>query len=131
MVKAVQEIVYPSEIGGGEGTTLLAPQNFTMRETGMILQIIPKILEGGMIVLALRPQWVTLERWEEYPAALATGRRSRTIPFRQPVFSVTSFETQVTIADGDTILLGSSSTTDGKWVNVGFLTAKKMRVESQ
>jgi type II secretory pathway component GspD/PulD (secretin) len=102
---------------------MLVSDNFTMRETGMILQVIPKVSEDGtLLTLNLRPQRVTLDQW------ISHGPKNL---FRQPVFGVTSFETQIEIEDGDTVLLGSSSTTDGKWVNVGFLTAKKMRVLSQ
>ena len=140
IVKVVQEIIFPSEFnvqienasafGGGvrmsKAVWVCEPMNFTMRETGMILQIIPKVMEGGLLCLNLRPQWVTLDRWETY----GDGSTKKD-PFRQPVFGVTSFETQVTLQDGDTILIGSSSTPDGKWVNVGFLTAKKLKVEQK
>jgi len=141
IVKVVQEIIYPTEFnaqiaaasatGGGVSMRggavwVCEPMNFTMRETGMILQIIPEVKDGGLIRLNLCPQWVTLDRWETY----GDGSTKKD-PFRQPVFGVTSFETQVTLQDGDTILLGSSSTPDGKWVNVGFLTAKKLKVEQK
>jgi hypothetical protein len=134
IVKVTQEISYPSEFNvqmsyassdGGmsfrKPIWVPEPQNFTMRETGIILQITPKVEENGtLITLNLKPQWVTLDQW------ISHGPKNL---FLQPVFGVTSFESQVTIADGDTILLGNSSTTDGKWVNVGFLTAKKVRVQ--
>jgi type II secretory pathway component GspD/PulD (secretin) len=141
IVKVTQEILYPSEfnvqIAAANAHSwapnfrgvlwVCEPQNFTMRETGMILQVIPKVEDNALISLNLKPQWVTLDRWEVIPAGFLFGRS----PFRQPVFGVTSFETQVTITDGDTVLLGNSSTTDGKWVNVGFLTVKKTRTQPQ
>jgi len=143
VVKAVQEIIYPSalvmETGAGDsnqvarvsGAGALVPSHFTMRETGMILQVIPKRSDNrSLITLAMRPHWITLERWESYPARLVMGGRYRTIPFRQPVFSVTSCETHVTVEDGDTILIGNSTATDGEWVNVGFLTAKLAHVRT-
>ena len=116
VVKAVQEIIYPAEqIAKVSEDVRVVPYIFTMRETGMILQVIPKVSDNrSCITLTMRPQWVTLERWESYPAGLAAGGRHRTIPFRQPVFSVMSFETQVTVEDGDTILIGSSSPPDGE-----------------
>jgi hypothetical protein len=40
---------------------------------------------------------------------------------------MTSYETQTVVEAGKTILLGCSSTPDGKWVHVGFLTAKECR----
>jgi len=131
VVKVTQEMVYPSEFnvqisesGGAHFNFRRAvwvpePQNFTMRETGMVLGIIPKIEENARITLSLKPQWVAFDRWD--------GGFLPHLPFRQPVFSATSFEMKITIADGDTILLGGSSTpaSDGKWVNVGFLTVHK------
>jgi len=120
-VKAVQEIIYPSEWNG------LGPCNFTMREIGMILPVMPDMNDYGteaLINVSLRPQWVTLERWELYPAQ----GKNKTIPFRQPVFSATSFEAQVMIQDGDTILLGTISAPDGKGVHAGFLTVKRVDV---
>ena len=132
-VRVTQEMLYPTEfnvqVGSGgcfapshravEAVGIPEPQNFTMRETGMVLQMIPKIEETALITLSLRPQWITFDRWD--------GGFLTKLPFRQPVFSVTSFETVITVADGDTILLGGSSTptSDSKWVNVGFLTVRK------
>jgi type II secretory pathway component GspD/PulD (secretin) len=128
-VKAVQELIYPSEIGGAEGSSFVGPQNMTMREIGMILQVIPDVGENALITLSLRPQWVSLDGWVSYPTGSISNWNRRTIPFRQPVCSVMSFDTQVSVTDGDTILLGNASTPDGEWVNVGFLTAKRMRIQ--
>jgi len=135
IVKVAQEIIYPSEFNvqisqsGGTGgidfrkaVWVPEPQNFTMRETGTILQIIPHIEENTLISLHLKPQWVTLDQW------ISHGPKNL---FRQPVFGVTSFESHVTLADGETILLGNSSSPDGKSVNVGFLTAKRVNVHNQ
>jgi hypothetical protein len=58
------------------------------------------------------------------PAERKSGWGSRKISLRQPVFNATTFETQVLMQEGQTVLLGSSSSPDGKWVYVGFLTVK-------
>ena len=145
MVKAVQEVIYPSEwawvtADAGEpgakqpsrlsmAGAFFEPQNFTMRETGMILQFIPQISneDGSLIKMTLRPQWVTLERWEPLPViGLTSGGKRQVIQLNQPVFNTTSFETQVNVNDGDTILLGTASTPDGKWVHAVFLTVKRV-----
>ena len=127
IVKDVQEVIYPSEcsIMTTNGLALIEPQNYTMREVGSILQVIVKMdmdasdAEDNMLYLCMRPQWVELERYEPFP----TG--PNTAPFLQPVFSAASFEaSSLMMRSGDTILLGSSSTPDGKSVRVWFLTAK-------
>ncbi len=138
-MKSVRELVFSEEMAGSQADSsnserggVLMPSKFEMREVGMILQVVPEIdaSDRSLINLILSPQWVTLDRWDSYPSAVAAGWTHKTLPFRQPVFGVTSFQTQVTMADGGTVLLGSSSTPDGKWVNVGFLTARRVNVQS-
>jgi Flp pilus assembly secretin CpaC len=141
IVKAVKEVCYPTELltdvgqKGSNVTSLstvnaLVPCNFSMRETGMILQVVPEVsTDNSQINVTLKPQWITLDRWESYPADLATAWTHQTHFFKQPVFGVTTFETQVTVKDGGTILLGSCSTPDGEWVQVAFLTARLRDVQ--
>jgi Flp pilus assembly secretin CpaC len=129
IVKAVREILYPSELRtdcGQEESTVLMPSSFAMREVGMTLQVMPELVtpDGSHIRLTVKPQWVTLDGWKTYPSTLGTGWARKTLPFRQPIFGLTSFETQTVVQKGETVLLGSSSTPDGKWVHVGFLTVK-------
>jgi hypothetical protein len=137
VLKAVQEVVYPTElltevnqaecnIALQSAPRALVPGNFTTRETGMTLQVVPEIssTDQSQIHVRLKPQWVTLEGWKSFPAERTVGWRHTTFPFKQPMFGVTSFETDVTVEAGKTVLLGSSSTPDGKWVHVGFLTVK-------
>ena len=142
IVKAVREVNYPTELvtdvaQTGSNSTVrsaaqaVTPANFSMRETGMILQVIPEIseMDRSQIHVTTKPQWVTMEGWESYPADLASGWTQKTLSFKQPVFGVTTFETQVTVKDGGTLLLGSCSTPDGEWVNVGFVTARLKDVQ--
>ena len=141
VVKAVREVIFPTELltdGGQTGSNVtsrsaahaLIPGNFERRETGMTLQVVPEVTQGGKVInLMLNPQWVTQEGWESYPASLAAGWTYKTLNFRQPVFGVTSFQTSATVKDGGTVLLGSSSTPDGEWVQVGFLTVRLRDVQ--
>ncbi|MCL1920559.1 MAG: hypothetical protein FWG50_05690 [Kiritimatiellaeota bacterium] len=111
-VKAVREVLSPN-VPHGESD----PNHFTMREVGMIFQAIPTIgceAEDTFVEMSLRTQWVTQERWG---------------PRRQPVFGTTNFETQVKVNDGDTILLGSTTVPDGKWVHAGFLTVRLVQLQ--
>ena len=64
------------------------------------------------------------------PAALADRWHSSAEPLRQPVFESMSFQTQVTVRNGETILLGGSSTPDGERVYYGFLTVTLVDVQS-
>jgi Flp pilus assembly secretin CpaC len=141
IVKAVQEVIYPAElladVGKADSTMTarstakaLMPGSFTMQETGMILQVVPEVIQSGSLInLVLRPQWVTLEGWESYPVDLSSSWTHHAHSFKQPIFGVTSFETQTLVKDGGTVLLGSCSTPDGEWVHVGFLAARLKNVQ--
>jgi Flp pilus assembly secretin CpaC len=144
VMKSVREVTYPTELdvdssqtgSNGtlwDGTKALTPCNYEMRDVGMLLQVMPEVSAENysQILLILNPQWITLDRWETYPAELAAGRTSKTLPLRQPVFGVTRFQTQIEVKDGQTVLLGSSSTPDGKWVHVGFLTVRRVDPQAE
>jgi general secretion pathway protein D len=138
VIKVVTEYIYPSEFnvqisqqgsggyGGGYSTgeplAIVEPQNFTMREVGVILQVIPKLSDDAqMITLAMRPQVVSEPVWKNYgtrvprvtviPASLANPAGSTTteyieLPMEQPFFSVRAVETQLTINNGATVVMG-------------------------
>ena len=139
VAKAVQEVIYPAELSGGDagrsngvaavaGTVL--PSRFAAREVGVILQVVPSVVAGGeRIDLMLSAQWLTLKEWEAYHAARAGRWRASAVPLRQPLFEVTSFQTQVSVKNGGTVLLGGISTPDNEWVHYGLLTAKRVEVE--
>jgi hypothetical protein len=142
VAKAVQEVLYPTELNRAGGTNrndlatvggAVVPGGFEMREVGMILQVVPEISSsrGRMINLMLNPVWTELNRWETYQADSAGGGGSAKVPFRQPVFGAVSCQTQVSVMDGETILLGGSSTPDGDWTRYVFLTAKRSDIPQQ
>jgi len=137
-MKTVQEVIYPTEFPM-DGVVCasnqvfqcgaLVPAGFAMREVGMILQVIPELTPNGKLInVTLAPAWVTLDRWESYPANMASEGKHKAVPFRQPVFGVTSFSTRVQVENGGTVLIGSSLTPDGEQVNVGFLTVRLREV---
>ena len=140
IVKAVQEVIYPTEISNvwpnEEGTRasevgFVEPCNFEMRQVGISLQVIPEIDPSGgtWIGLMLRPEWVTLNRWETFPVSMVGKRAHKTIPFRQPVFAVTSFDTRLTVEDGETVLLGCGGPANGEWIDYVFLTVRLVPVQ--
>jgi Bacterial type II and III secretion system protein len=136
VMKAVQEVTYPTEllteveqaespVDLESNPQALIPGNFTTRETGITLKVVPEVdADQSQINVTIKPIWVTLEGWKSSSADRASGLRKTKISLRQPVLNVTSFETQTVVKEGQTVLLGSSSSPDGKWVNVGFLTVK-------
>lgn len=88
VIKVVTEYIYPQDYdvtiessgssgggwnsGGGSGGTsqilaMVEPQNFTMREVGVILDVTPEITaEGQLINLELKPQVVDEPIWHDY-----------------------------------------------------------------
>ena len=85
VIKVVTEYIYPqdydvqlqsssSSSGGGQGRSnsavlaIVEPQNFTMREVGVILDVTPTYSEanGGTIDLELKPQVVDEPTWKNY-----------------------------------------------------------------
>ena len=91
----------------------------------MTLQVVPEVdTEKSQVNVTIRPTWVTLEGWRSIPVERVSGPGTKKLSLRQPVFRVTKFETQALIKEGGTVLIGNSSTPDGKWIYVGFLTVK-------
>ena len=139
IIKAVKEMIFPTEFNGmvDGGTNLnptvdiVLPSNFETREVGIVLQLVAEAREGGLIELMLNPQWTTLDGWERYDAGIPTRWGLRKLSLRQPVFNCTSWQTQVTMKVGETILLGGVATSDGKWVHYGFLRASTQTVEAE
>ena len=83
IMKVVTEYIYPTEFevqevntSGGSSTSsathvpvpfMVEPQNFEMREVGVILQVVPEVsAEGQMINLLLNPQVVSEPVWKNY-----------------------------------------------------------------
>jgi general secretion pathway protein D len=138
VMKVVTEYIYPTEFevqisqqsgGGGTGTTIsdplamVEPQNFEMREVGVILQVVPEVsAEGQMINLMLNPQVVSEPVWKNYgtkipkttydTSTVAGGLYAVPVtsyielPMEQPFFSVRSVQTQLSIYNGATVVMG-------------------------
>jgi general secretion pathway protein D len=156
IMKVVTEYIYPSEfnvqisqqgnsggggINGGGGTgepvAIVEPQNFTMREVGVILQVVPEVSsEGQMINLTMKPQVVSEPVWKNYGTKLpkttyegvagvgavvpgvAAAPVPKTeyveLPMEQPFFTVRSVETQLLVYNGATVVMGGLITEQRK-----------------
>jgi general secretion pathway protein D len=98
IMKVVTEYIYPTEFevqeidasGGGGGSTgsttsipvpfMVEPQNFEMREVGVILQVVPEVsAEGQMINLMLNPQVVSEPVWKNYGTKIPVEKQAPTL----------------------------------------------------
>ncbi|MFO7534473.1 MAG: hypothetical protein R6X19_02100 [Kiritimatiellia bacterium] len=122
-IRVVTEYIYPTEFdiitpesatGSGTGTTIAdpkmvaEPQNFETREVGVILSVVPEVSpEGNMINLNMRPEVVSDPIWKEYGVTLNDAQgRPYLVSMPQPFFQKRSVETQISIYDGATVVMG-------------------------
>ena len=137
-IKVVTEYIYPQEYNvemletttGTSDTTsysgaVVEPQNFVMREVGVILEVTPEVTpDGSMINLTLSPSVVSEPTWKNYgstyPVSTATGtdllgNQTYTteyvqLPMEQPFFPVRSVATSVQIYNDATVVMGGMIT---------------------
>jgi general secretion pathway protein D len=96
-MKVVTEYIYPAEYdvqltasgggssggsssGGGSSETLavVEPENCTMREVGVILQVTPELSQGGQLInLHLHPQVVSDATWKNYGMRIPKSSNSQ------------------------------------------------------
>ena len=129
IMKVVTEYIYPTEfeVIDGRGETsgrdggaamnmpAVEPQNFDMREVGVILQVLPEVsAEGQMINLTMNPQVVSDPVWKDYGydvTALVDGEAVVShLPMEQPWFKVRSVSTSISIYNGATVVMGGMIT---------------------
>ena len=186
-MKVVEEYIYPTEYdvqltasgggssggssSGGGSSEILAvvePENFTMREVGVILQVTPELSQGGQLInLHLHPQVVSEPTWKNYGMRIPKSSNAQIDPFgsvggiitslasilaldtisqdlkdmvtdqamssidsinnstgdtityydapmEQPFFKTRSIETDITIANGATVVMGGLITEERK-----------------
>lgn len=124
-IVVAEEFRYPesygdtaAEVGRGDsnsgsaGVAITAgtPQSFTTRNVGVEMEVTPTVEEDNSISLRLKPKVTEFEGFVEYggtSVAIASDT-TVTVPsgFYQPVFSVREVNTEVTIYDGATVVMG-------------------------
>lgn len=120
------------------------PQNFTMREAGLILDATAQALDDGLIELDCKVQFVSDPIWKDYGMRLpfAAGGRTDASPsdvvyydleMEQPFFPASSADTRLHIKPGTTLALEAGSNTDTKdgRMAVFFLTVRKLDIVEQ
>ncbi|MDR0418085.1 MAG: type II and III secretion system protein [Puniceicoccales bacterium] len=129
-----QEFIYPktygeisSEVGTGDansaGVTITAgtPSDFETRNVGVEMNVTPTVEENNCISLQLSPKVTEFEGFIEYGGrsiAISGNTRADLPPgFYQPIFSTREIQTEVTIYDGATVVMGGLTREEIKEVN--------------
>jgi len=127
--KSVTEYIYPTdydvqigEMAGSvsnenvrqSGIVTVEPQSFTMREVGTILDVTPKLEEGGKTVnIEVRAQIVGEPTWKNYGMQLPSPNGGTySLPMEQPFFPVRATDTKLKAALDETLLLSACVSAD-------------------
>jgi general secretion pathway protein D len=118
-----QSSVTPAtQTGGGGGVTITAgtPQDFTVQEIGVNLEVTPTVAADDSIALNLKPKVTEFEGFVEYGGtsiAISDGI-TVSVPsgFFQPIFSTREVTTDVTVFDGATVVIGGLTREEVKTV---------------
>ena len=109
--------------GGSAGVTITAgtPQDFTVQEVGVTLEVTPAVGLDDSIALNLKPKVTEFEGFVEYggTSIAISGATTVTIPsgFFQPIFTTREVSTDVTVFDGATVVIGGLTREEVKTVN--------------
>ena len=125
-VKSVTECLYPQDFDVmiGEmkscgsnanaqvrtfGVVAAEPQNFTMREVGMIVRATPRLMDDGKHAeVMLRAEVVGTSDWLEYGSRLpAPDGSDYELTMKQPVFPSRLIESRYKVVLGETQLIGA------------------------
>ena len=107
--------------GNGVAITAGTPQDFTVKEVGVTLEVTPTVGADDSIALNLKPTVTEFEGFVEYggTSVAITGTTTVTVPsgFFQPIFNQRQVTTDVTIFDGATVVIGGLTREEVKSVN--------------
>jgi general secretion pathway protein D len=115
-----------STTGGGGSSTSVAitagtPQDFTIQEVGVTLEVTPTVAADDSIALNLKPKVTEFEGFVEYggTSIAISGTVTVSVPsgFFQPIFSTREVTTDVTVFDGATVVIGGLTREEVKTVD--------------
>jgi len=121
------EVAPPSngggDAGGSSSISIVAgtPETFTTENIGVEMTVTPTVQSDDTINLRLQPKVTEFEGFVEYggPSVAISGDTVVTVPagFYQPIFSVRKIETEVTVFDGATLVMGGLTRDEVKTVS--------------
>jgi general secretion pathway protein D len=139
VIKVAQLLRYPqaygdtqSNVGSGQTTTggvastsvaitAGTPQDFTIQEVGVTLEVTPTVAADDSIALNLKPKVTEFEGFVEYggTSIAISGATTVSVPsgFFQPIFSTREVTTDVTVFDGATVVIGGLTREEVKTVD--------------
>ncbi|NBV52758.1 MAG: hypothetical protein EBR83_04400 [Verrucomicrobia bacterium] len=117
-----------STAGGGSASaatsvaiTAGTPQDFTIQEVGVTLEVTPTVANDDSIGLNLKPKVTEFEGFVEYggTSIAISGSTTVSVPsgFFQPIFSTREVTTDVTVFDGATVVIGGLTREEVKTVD--------------
>jgi general secretion pathway protein D len=123
-IKVVTEYIYPTayEVTPVTGETdndtsviiggIVEPQDFQMREVGVILTVQPDVSpEGQMITLNMTPEVVTEPDWKNYGTTYTDqDGNTQQLNMEQPFFHTRLVQTSISIYNGATVVMGGMIT---------------------
>ncbi len=123
-IKVVTEYIYPTayEVTPVTGETdqdtsiiiggIVEPQDFQMREVGVILTVQPDVSpEGQMITLNMTPEVVTEPDWKNYGTTYTDQEgNAQQLNMEQPFFHTRLVQTSISIYNGATVVMGGMIT---------------------
>ena len=139
VIKVAQLLRYPQAYGdtqsnvgtasttgtGGSSTSVAitagTPQDFTIQEVGVTLEVTPTVANDDSIGLNLKPKVTEFEGFVEYggTSIAISGAVTVSVPsgFFQPIFSTREVTTDVTVFDGATVVIGGLTREEVKTVD--------------
>ena len=107
--------------GAAVAITAGTPQDFTIQEVGVTLEVTPTVAADDSIALNLKPKVTEFEGFVEYggTSVAISGGVTVSVPsgFFQPIFSTREVTTEVTVFDGATVVIGGLTREEVKTVD--------------
>lgn len=143
-VKAVEELIYPTDFGVSIVTNLpgkpengmfgIVPVGFETREVGVVLQVTPTAtVNPEVFKLDIAPEVVSEPTWRTYTAEYTdSSGKEHKVELPTPFFRTQKITTVITVREGETAICGGGMTSpDKKTVTYGFVRARLLRAQKQ